>query len=512
RQHGSSVHTVAYDLSVTVGKDDFEENDTCATAIAIGPGRTPFYTTAATHTATLSCGLTDSSPDAWFSWTALCDATVTLSTCGDANYDTVLGMWDACGGTLISCIDDNCSNLKSYIAFSATGGSTYYFEVSGYLGAFGHGGLTLTVAPPANDTCASATPISGAGTHDYCTQYATHTADNCVSTAGDVWYMYTADCASLVTFTTCDANPSYDTAIALWDACDGTMLDCNDDWFDGMNYPCNVDSRIDRYMLQGEQVLVQMGGFLSSNGQSTLTVSTICYDPPNDLCALALPLGEGVTAFTNVGAETDGPDEATLCNNANDTNVGADVWYTYSSVTSGVVTIDLSGSLYDTKIAVYQGLCPSMESAIACDDDGGSGLTSLVTFGACADQQYLIRIGGFTPSTGIPRTGTGTMDVSLAPVDTPMNPQNLQIEILDDSVLLNWAPVLENVLGCPMAASSYDVYSTDADGNEALVASTPLTSVVLPYENVDDTVRSYRVVALSAASWRTAPVAFTGNT
>jgi len=315
-------------------------NESCATAIPVGVGRTPFYTLPGAPDATVTCGF-NGSADVWYVWTPGCDGQATFSTCGDANFDTILAIRAACGGPLLACNDDDCG-LQSRITLPVTGGTAYYIQVLGYNGQYGYGGLTID-ANITNDACAGATPITGPGSWAYCTRDADNELVNgCqVLASGDLWYLYTADCASLVTFTTCGGSSNYDTAIALFETCGGNQLDCNDDYFNGISYPCGANSRIDRYMLQGEQVWVQMTGYYGSEGSSTLTVNTTCYNPPNDMCQLALPLPEGTTTFTTVGATTDGPVEATVCTSFGDSTVSADIWYTYTPDVSGLATLGL---------------------------------------------------------------------------------------------------------------------------------------------------------------------------
>ncbi len=64
--------------------------------------------------------------------------------------------------------------------------------------------------------------------------------------------------------------------LLAFDAGGGTVLACNDDYYDGSGYPCGVQSRLDHFLAQGEQVLLQLSGFLGWTGNSTLFVSTIC--------------------------------------------------------------------------------------------------------------------------------------------------------------------------------------------------------------------------------------------
>lgn len=141
--------------------------------------------------------------------------------------------------------------------------------------------------------------------------------------------------------------------------------------------------------------------------------SCISSPPANDDCPNAQPISNGTIAFSTRLATTDGPIEPGACNFSGDTQVGQDIWYCYIASCTGHVTVNLCGSTYDTKVAIYQTdsmcTCPGGASAIACNDDF-CGLQSQVTFVSIAGQKYLIRVGGFTTASG-----TGTMTVSCGP-------------------------------------------------------------------------------------------------
>jgi hypothetical protein len=86
---------------------------------------------------------------------------------------------------------------------------------------------------------------------------------------------------------------------------------------------------------------------------------------------------------------------------------GPNVWCVYVPTCSGIATVDLCKSSYDTKVAVYDGYkCPPLEDdLIAYNDDYyrcevGNNLQSLVTFHAIAGNQYLIEIGGHQQDVG----------------------------------------------------------------------------------------------------------------
>lgn len=140
--------------------------------------------------------------------------------------------------------------------------------------------------------------------------------------------------------------------------------------------------------------------------------------PGNDNCANALAIGAGATGFDTTAATTDGPVETTLCTNAGDSQVGADIWFKYTAATGGSTTVSTCGSGFDTKLTIYpNATCPSApNTALACNDDsatcGAGSLQSLLSFTAVQNSTYLIRVGGYTPTAGTPAFGSGTLTIT----------------------------------------------------------------------------------------------------
>ncbi|HYE61306.1 MAG TPA: hypothetical protein VD997_04860 [Phycisphaerales bacterium] len=165
---------------------------------------------------------------------------------------------------------------------------------------------------------------------------------------------------------------------------------------------------------------------------SSMSVSTIVpspdgtFHPLNDTCAAATNVGAGTTTFSNANANTDGLAEPGQCVVNNYTQIGADVWFRYTSgsCTTGPTTISTCGSNFDTKVFVYPGTsCPSAPgTVIACSDDsntcGANSLQSSLTFQHAANTSYLIRIGGYNGATG-----NGTLTIT-PPSCGPVAPAN----------------------------------------------------------------------------------------
>ena len=130
--------------------------------------------------------------------------------------------------------------------------------------------------------------------------------------------------------------------------------------------------------------------------------------------------GYGVTAYTTSGATTDGL-AAPSCLFFNSNQIYNDIWYCWTAPSSDLVKIDLCGSTFDNKLAVYSvcSPCPDPALVIACNDDT-CATSATVTFHSQAGQTYGIRVGAFA-ATG---TGTGNMTIGSGWLLDLTNPAN----------------------------------------------------------------------------------------
>ncbi len=148
-------------------------------------------------------------------------------------------------------------------------------------------------------------------------------------------------------------------------------------------------------------VLLTLAALASGPGRA------YAQQPPNDDCVNRVLVSDGPTAFSTVGATTDGG--AVSCGFGPAFN---DVWFNYTPPGIGTLSVSLCGSNFDTVLAVYGDCvtCPPLPLAeIACSDDScalQSELTLPVT-GQC----YKIRIGGFDAAD----VGSGVLLVTFTP-------------------------------------------------------------------------------------------------
>ena len=114
-------------------------SDNCADGPQITDGTFTGSTAAATTELAASCG-GGGTADVWWRYTALQTGTLTLDTCG-SDFDTVLSVYDACGGTELECNDDSgdCDGdpSASQVSLSVATSDTLYVRVAGCAGATG---------------------------------------------------------------------------------------------------------------------------------------------------------------------------------------------------------------------------------------------------------------------------------------------------------------------------------------------------------------------------------------
>jgi hypothetical protein len=267
--------------------------------------------------------------------------------------------------------------------------------------------VTITAAAPSNDTCASPLTLSVNSTVFGSTTTANTEGDaSCAGSSKDVWFRFVPTCTDVYRFTTCGSG--FDTVLSLHTGCPGTannQIACNDDDF---NVNCNSgyirDAWINANLTAGTTYYVRLAGYSTNSGNYAMEVRRAIA---NDNCASAQAVGDGAYGYNNCGANTDGPAEPENCNFFSEPNIGSDLWYRYTAPVTGVAIAALCNSAYDTDLAIYGSSCPvASGSVLGCNDDDNSvhctssGLHSWVQWSVNAGQQYLVRVGGYSTSTG----------------------------------------------------------------------------------------------------------------
>lgn len=146
-----------------------------------------------------------------------------------------------------------------------------------------------------------------------------------------------------------------------------------------------------------------------------LSCEAVCFGAPaNDSCAAPASIADGVTAFTNDFATTDGPSLAPQCSDGVlDQTLFNDVWFEYEADTDGVLNVELMNATIEGRVFVYEKAeCDELPLHIlACSQESCVSETVAAAPIACGGH-YLIRVGGTNVRSG------GTGELSLTPVGT----------------------------------------------------------------------------------------------
>lgn len=146
--------------------------------------------------------------------------------------------------------------------------------------------------------------------------------------------------------------------------------------------------------------------------------------PPNDYFTNSISLGMAtsvtVTA-TNVLATRE-PGEPKITGNSG----GHSLWWNWTAPSNGVVTIDTSGSTFDTLLGVYTGDSVSSLTQVAANDDAagrGDG-TSQVKFSVVTGTQYQIAVDGKSGATGGIQLSVSFLPDTKAPTVSITSPKS----------------------------------------------------------------------------------------
>ncbi|MBI4717619.1 MAG: hypothetical protein HY763_07430 [Planctomycetes bacterium] len=384
-------------------------NDTCGTAIQISEGAFVGTNAGAGGDGAASCvpGGQPASPDVWWQYTASSTATALIETCG-SDFDTVVNVFDACGGAELACDDDDdacgLDSRQSRIMFTAQQGGTYWVRVAGYSGEVGEIRLRIALLPPpANDDCADAPPVSEGTFFGTSLGASTDATASCggvdLGSLRDVWWRYVPSGSGTAEIDTCGSG--FDTVLSAYDSCGGAELACNDD--EGQCGATGTQSRVIVPAVQGQPVWVRVAGFEGDAGSVTLTIvlSTV---PASDRCVDAQVVGEGTFVGTNAAASTD---DVASC--GFDGEPGSrDVWWRYIPAFTGTALVATCSSAPDTIVSVLDD-CGGAE--LACNDDsdacGDDSVQSLLYLPVSTGSPVLIRVAGYEGDTGTIRLYIG---------------------------------------------------------------------------------------------------------
>ncbi len=317
-QCGSPAQSTAAAVTLDTAFATPAANDTCATAQVVaagtnvlGTGQSPCNAYVNDEQSFGSCITGATKTDRWFSFTPVTSGNYRLETCG-ANYDTVMTMFDGCGGSELACNNDyntgpttGCTSSRSRIGSVAlTAGQSYRIRIAAPLSAFLSNtsvmNLSITTAPAsvANDTCANAT-IAVAGPNPFDLLEATNdTVASCSTAASrDVWFRYQQPFTGNIKMSTC--GTTLNTVLSVVDGCGGFEFGCNDNA--GIT-GCSNQSIIDNYMVMANTpIFIRVGANSASvTGSGNLTIDVLGCDTIDFNGNGVFPEDQDVIDFFNV--------------------------------------------------------------------------------------------------------------------------------------------------------------------------------------------------------------------
>jgi hypothetical protein len=260
------------------------------------------------------------------------------------------------------------------------------------------------VPPVTNDECAGALPVACGDVVVGTT--ADNTDQGGETAAPDEWYSFTGSgTQEVVTLSFCNGGTTYDSRVAVYDACGGTLIVDNDDF-------CGLQSQVSFLSDGTTTYVIAVEGFGTSSGAFSMEVTCEAL-ASNDECVNATPIACGETLLGSTTNALFDP-TAPVCT----TPITAPgVWYTFED-TSGLVTdytVSLcdGGTAYDSKITVYSGDCGTL--TCVGDNDDSCGLQSEVSWQGDGSTTYYILVHGFGSAQG---------DFSINLACTPVPPPN----------------------------------------------------------------------------------------
>lgn len=363
-------------------------NDLCSSPTAILSGQTLSGTTTnATVDNAPFCSTSNTAPGVWYSIVGN-GGQLTMSTCNQASYDTKISIYSGPCANLV-CEDGNddgigCTGFSSEVDIPTIMGNTYLVLVHGFSSFTGDFDITATLGQPiiTNDDCADATVIACGQTINGTTSPANPdtvvACNNVTSTANGVWYKAVGN-GTFITASLCSGT-NYDSKLSVYTGtCSNlTCVASNDDF-------CGSQSEATWSSVNGQEYLILVHGFGSSNG--AYAISMACTPPPpNDDPCNAQAIGFGTVTYNNTFASADtneispgvGSGIAT-CNSTDgwcsfETGVQNSLWYSFVAPAGGSVNVLTDG--FDSQVAIYSvGSCGdySTYTVVGANDDGANG-------------------------------------------------------------------------------------------------------------------------------------------
>ncbi len=296
-QCGTPVQSASAAVTLDPAFATAAANDTCGGAQVValgtnvlGTGQSPCNAYINDEQSNVSCITTGTTKtDRWYSFTPATSGNYRFETCG-SNFDTVITLFEGCGGGELACNNDyttgpltGCASSRSRIASAAlNAGTSYRIRIAAPGAAFISGtsvmnlSISAAPAPAANDSCFSATTaIVGANPFDLTEATNDFVASCSTALSRDVWFVYSQPANGQIRISTC--GTTLNTVLSVIDSCNGFEFACNDNA--GVT-GCTNQSIINNFtVFAGVPIYIRVGtNSVNTVGTGNVTIEQIGCD------------------------------------------------------------------------------------------------------------------------------------------------------------------------------------------------------------------------------------------
>jgi subtilisin-like proprotein convertase family protein len=417
---------------------------------------------------------------------------INVSTCGSSVDRSIRVFCGDC--TNLVCVgadDDGCvtNSLAANVGFCTTAGVDYFVLVHNYGTGATQGAFTLdvvdsgapcggasacTAAPPPNDTCAGAIPLTIPGSVvDTVISATPDSIPSCTvtGTSNSVWYSFVGN-GNTIQLTTCNAMTGSNSAIAVFAGSCASLSCVAGNTTNTSTAPCSTSPRDDRASVSvctipGATYYVAVLNDTNGCGMFQLDAIDlgVCPNPPppNDYCgtAASISIGGPTVLGTNLNATTE--TGLQTCNGISTFTAG--VWYTFTGNGNRLTASTCNpGTTSNTRVHVYRGTCGVLTCVDARTVDSPAcgvrpDAASVVNFCTVAGEQYFILVSNEAAPAG-------AFELSLTDSGTACSPP------ANDSC----------ASAAPIAINGSNVVASNADAlNEPPTPTIPTCTIAAPF-------------------------------
>ena len=321
----------------------------------------------------------------WYSWTAPSDGLASVRT-----TDNALGVYTGDSVGSLAKVAASSYYYGATVHFRVRAGTTYRIRVEGgELSTYGAFTLSIgTVPSPANDDFENAAALTGPSVSGTTTGASNQPGEPLRDsyTPATVWYSWTPATTGVAVVS---LTNSYYNGVAAYtgDSLGALTRRGSSDSYTPMRFRVRA----------GTTYRIAVDSDMTTYGRAFTLKTEVQPGPTNDDFEDSVELSGEKDSET--GSNVNGtlqPGEPS----PSYTSGSASVWYRWTAPTTGRVTVDLSGSAFDTTLAAYSGSEVKSLTQLAYDNDAGDGSTSRVTVAVRAGTTYHFAVNGYYGATG----------------------------------------------------------------------------------------------------------------